>query len=153
VALTGQRGHGAGSDRGAVDHGHVGGAGSAQGMGHGPRRAAGADHQAALARRLEVGGPSERGQETVAVRVGTMQRPGLIDDAINRLQLGRHLGAAVHQGRHLGFVRHGDRQAGHAEGAHAVERSPNLSALDRESQRDPVEIQRRERGVVEQGRE
>ena len=122
-------------------------------MGHRPRRAAGPDHQAALAHRLEAGGSPERGQKAVAVSVGTVQRPALIDDAIDRLQLRRHLGAAVHQGRHLGFVRHGHRQAGHAEGAHAVERGRNLSGRDRESHRDPVEIQRCERGVVEQGRE
>jgi hypothetical protein len=88
---SGQCGHGTGAVRCSVDHGHVGGAGSAQGMGHGPGRAAGPDHQAALARRFEAGGSPERSQKAVAVRVGTVQRPALIDDAIDRLQLGRHL--------------------------------------------------------------
>ena len=143
---SGQCGHGTGAVRCPVDHGHLGGAGSARACITARAAPPAPITRQRLPGRVEAGGPRQRGHEALAVGVGAEQRPALVDDAVDRRSRRATSVQLVDQGRHVGLVRHGDRQPGDAEGAHAVERGrPARARTSKANERHPVETRARRR--------
>ena len=138
----------------AVEHGDLGRPGVGQGEDDRPRRAAGADHQAAPGGRIEAHATGQRVHEPLAVGVGARERAVAVQDTVHRAQATGHLTRGVHESRHVRLVRHGDRQSAHVVSAHVLEGATGLARGYLESERPPPgQLQRREGCVVQQRRE
>ena len=142
-----------GARQGPVHHHHLGGTRVGQGQDDSPCRPTGADHHAALVLGVERLGSSQRGQEAFAVGAVPDQDTVTSAHAIDHPEPAGHVGRVVDHRVGRLLVRHGDRQPRQSEGAHPRQGTGRRSRRDRERDRDPVEAERVECGVVQQRRE